>query len=98
MRMIPAHRLMGFFALMNVALVAVGILFPGWVGLWAIFLTSFFMSLMFRSDADDSSTSADGVLRPDECRIGRCRNPVSWLGGSVGHLSHQLLYVSDVPI
>jgi len=47
MRMIPAHRLMGFFALTNVALVAVGILFPGWVGLWAIFLTSFFMSLMF---------------------------------------------------
>jgi FHS family L-fucose permease-like MFS transporter len=29
------------------ALVCVGILFPGWPGVFAIFLTSFFMSLMF---------------------------------------------------
>jgi MFS transporter, FHS family, L-fucose permease len=27
--------------------VAVGVVFPGWVGLWAIFLTSFFMSVMY---------------------------------------------------
>jgi MFS transporter, FHS family, L-fucose permease len=27
--------------------VAVGIFLPGWIGVWAIFLTSFFMSLMF---------------------------------------------------
>jgi FHS family L-fucose permease-like MFS transporter len=47
MRVVPAHRLMGIFALINVTLVAIGILLPGWVGLWAIFLTSFFMSLMF---------------------------------------------------
>lgn len=43
----PAHRLMGIFALANIALVAVGILWPGWIGLGAIFLTSFFMSLMY---------------------------------------------------
>jgi len=47
MRVMPANRLMGIFALINVGLVATGILFPGWIGLWAIFLTSFFMSLMF---------------------------------------------------
>lgn len=47
MRRIAAHRLMGSFALINMVLVAIGILLPGWVGLWAIFLTSFFMSLMF---------------------------------------------------
>jgi len=47
MQVIPAHRLMGIFALINVTLVAIGILLPGLVGLWAIFLTSFFMSLMF---------------------------------------------------
>jgi FHS family L-fucose permease-like MFS transporter len=34
-------------SLINTALVAIGVLLPGWVGLWAIFLTSFFMSLMF---------------------------------------------------
>ena len=47
MKTVSASTLMGLFALANVALVTMGILFPGWIGLWAIFLTSFFMSLMF---------------------------------------------------
>ena len=47
MKSVSASTLMGLFAVANVALVTVGILFPGWIGLWAIFLTSFFMSLMF---------------------------------------------------
>jgi FHS family L-fucose permease-like MFS transporter len=47
MKVVSAGRLMGLFAAANVLLVTLGILFPGWIGLWAIFLTSFFMSLMF---------------------------------------------------
>lgn len=47
MQFIAPNRLMGAYSLVNVLLVAVGIFFPGWIGLWAIFLTSFFMSLMF---------------------------------------------------
>jgi len=47
MKTISAGKLMGGYALANVGLVAIGVLFPGWVGLWAIFLTSFFMSVMF---------------------------------------------------
>jgi len=47
MRIIAPNRLMGFYSLVNVALVAIGVLLPGWIGLWAIFATSFFMSLMF---------------------------------------------------
>lgn len=47
MKVVPANRLMGLFALINVVLVAIGIVFPGWAGMWALFLTSFFMSLMF---------------------------------------------------
>lgn len=47
MKFVKPNRLMGVFALINIALVGVGVLFPGWVGLWAIFLTSFFMSLMY---------------------------------------------------
>jgi MFS transporter, FHS family, L-fucose permease len=47
MKRVPAHVLMGSFAIANVGLLMVGILFPGWVGVWAIFLTSFFMSIMF---------------------------------------------------
>ena len=42
----PAH-LMGIYSLVNIGLVAVGVCFPGWIGLWAIFITSFFMSVMF---------------------------------------------------
>jgi FHS family L-fucose permease-like MFS transporter len=47
MKFVHPNTLMGLFALANVVLVTIGILFPGWVGLWAIFLTSFFMSVMF---------------------------------------------------
>ncbi len=46
MRFIAPSKLLGGYALVNIALVAVGVFWPGWVGLWAVFLTSFFMSLM----------------------------------------------------
>ena len=47
MRYIKPAQLMGVYALLNIVLVAIGVAFPGWIGLWAIFLTSFFMSVMF---------------------------------------------------
>jgi FHS family L-fucose permease-like MFS transporter len=47
MRFIAPGRLMGLYCVANICLVALGIVKPGWVGIWAIFLTSFFMSLMF---------------------------------------------------
>jgi FHS family L-fucose permease-like MFS transporter len=47
MRRFSAGRLMGSFALTNVTLVSIGILVPSWIGMICIFLTSFFMSLMF---------------------------------------------------
>jgi len=47
MTLVRPSTLMGLYAVINVGLVTIGILFPGWIGLWAIFLTSFFMSLMF---------------------------------------------------
>jgi FHS family L-fucose permease-like MFS transporter len=47
MRYFAPNRMLGVFASINVLLVAVGVAWPGWVGLWAVFLTSFFMSLMF---------------------------------------------------
>jgi FHS family L-fucose permease-like MFS transporter len=49
MKKIPANLLMGRFAIVNMVLVLGGILFPGWIGVWSLFLTSFFMSLMFPS-------------------------------------------------
>ena len=47
MKFVPPGRLMGIYAAANVLLVAVGVTYPGWLGMWALFLTSFFMSLMF---------------------------------------------------
>ena len=47
MRTIAPNRLMGAYSVVNIVLVSLGVLFPGWFGLWCVFLTSFFMSLMF---------------------------------------------------
>jgi FHS family L-fucose permease-like MFS transporter len=47
MKFIAPTRLMGTYSLINVGLIGVGVFLPGWIGLWAIFLTSVFMSLMF---------------------------------------------------
>ncbi|MFZ0964992.1 MAG: L-fucose:H+ symporter permease [Terriglobia bacterium] len=47
MKFIQPSRLMGIYGCINMALAGVGILFPGWAGVLAVFLTSFFMSLMF---------------------------------------------------
>jgi FHS family L-fucose permease-like MFS transporter len=47
MRFVAPNTLLGAYALANVLLVAFGVVYPGWAGLWALFATSFFMSLMF---------------------------------------------------
>lgn len=68
MRYVKPALLMGIYSLINIALVAVGVAFPGWVGLWAIFVTSFFMSVMFPTifalgiDGLDRNTKIGGSL------------------------------------
>jgi FHS family L-fucose permease-like MFS transporter len=47
MKFYPPNKLMGHYSVINVVLVGIAVVFPGWIGLWTIFLTSFFMSLMF---------------------------------------------------
>ena len=47
MRFVSPSTLMGVYALANIFLVGVGVLHPGWIGVWCVFLTSFFMSVMF---------------------------------------------------
>jgi FHS family L-fucose permease-like MFS transporter len=47
MKFFQPSRLMGVYGCINMALVCVGILLPGWPGVGAVFFTSFFMSLMF---------------------------------------------------
>jgi FHS family L-fucose permease-like MFS transporter len=47
MKYIQPQKLMGIYGVINVFLVGIGVVFPGWAGMWAVFFTSFFMSLMF---------------------------------------------------
>ncbi|NYF77890.1 L-fucose:H+ symporter permease [Granulicella arctica] len=47
MQFIPAGRLMGSYALINILLLVIAIAHPGWIGLWCVFGTSLFMSVMF---------------------------------------------------
>ena len=44
---VNAARLMGIYSIINVGLLAVGAFVPSWAGLWTIFLSSFFMSVMY---------------------------------------------------
>ncbi len=47
MRFFQPNKLMGIYSLVNVVLIGIGIIHPGWIGLWAVFSTSFFMSAMY---------------------------------------------------
>ena len=47
MKRIAAARLMLLYAAANALLLVYAVLQPGWAGMWAVFLTSFFMSIMF---------------------------------------------------
>ena len=47
MRYVRPNLLMGIYSLVNIVLVGVGVLLPGWAGMWSILTTSLFMSLMF---------------------------------------------------
>lgn len=47
MRRIAPNKLMGAYSIVNIVLAGIGVLFPGWLGMACVFLTSFFMSLMF---------------------------------------------------
>jgi FHS family L-fucose permease-like MFS transporter len=47
MRIFQPAKLMAAFALTNVVLVGIAVAWPGWIGMCSLFLTSFFMSLMF---------------------------------------------------
>ena len=47
MKYVRPATLMGVYSVINIALVSVAVFHPGCVGVWTIFLTSFFMSLMY---------------------------------------------------
>lgn len=78
MRYVQPSRLMAIYALINTALVAIAVAFPGWVGVWALLFTSFFMSLMY------PTIFAQGIrgLR-ENTKIGGSLIVMSIVGGAV---------------
>ena len=78
MRYFRPDRLMALYSVANVALVAIGVLWPGWIGLWSIFLTSFFMSVMFPTIF---ALGIDGLGR--NTKIGGSLIIMSIIGGAV---------------
>ncbi len=87
MKFIAPTRLMGVFGIINTLLVALGVLFPGWVGVGAVFLTSFFMSLMF------PTIFALGIkeLGPNT-KLGGSIIIMSIIGGGCGPLAMGLIF------
>jgi FHS family L-fucose permease-like MFS transporter len=47
MRKFRPDKLMGLYTCINILMMAIAILLPGFIGAWALVLSSFFMSLMF---------------------------------------------------
>jgi FHS family L-fucose permease-like MFS transporter len=47
LKKIKGHNLLGIYAVINIALLIVGILLPGNIGAWMLVATSFFMSIMY---------------------------------------------------
>jgi FHS family L-fucose permease-like MFS transporter len=47
MKYIRPRKLMTIYGSANILLLLIAVIIPGWAGVWSIFLTSFFMSLMF---------------------------------------------------
>uniref|UniRef100_E6PWZ6 L-fucose transporter n=1 Tax=mine drainage metagenome TaxID=410659 RepID=E6PWZ6_9ZZZZ len=47
MRFVAPIRLMAIYSIVNTLLVSLGVFFPGWIGVCAVLVSSFFMSLMY---------------------------------------------------
>jgi MFS transporter, FHS family, L-fucose permease len=96
----PAY-LMGVYSLVNICLVAIGVAFPNWIGIWAIFITSFFMSVMFPTifalgiDGLDQNTKIGGSLIVMAVVGGAVLTP---LMGWISQTTHSIAAAYMVPL
>jgi FHS family L-fucose permease-like MFS transporter len=101
MRWQSPQRLMGIYCLINIALVLLSIAFPGWMGVWAIFLTSFFMSVMYPTNFAlavrdlGPLTKIGGSIMVMTIGGGALFPP---LMGKIAELSHSLAYGMIIPL
>jgi MFS transporter, FHS family, L-fucose permease len=78
MRRLRPHLLTGLYAVINVVLASAAVLEPGRIGFWCLFMTSFFMSLMF------PTIFALGIRDlGDKTKIGGSILVMSIIGGAV---------------
>jgi MFS transporter, FHS family, L-fucose permease len=78
MHRVRPHLLMGLYAAINTALALTAVVHPGWMGMWCLFLTSFFMSLMF------PTIFALGIKElGDKTKVGGSLLVMSIIGGAV---------------
>ena len=101
MRYVRPDKLMAIYSLTNICLVAIGVLFFNWFGLWAIFLTSFFMSVMFPTIF---ALGIEGLGR--NTKIGGSLIVMSIVGGAVltpmmgwiSQVSHHIALAYTIPL
>ena len=101
MRKVEPNKLMGLFSILNIFMVAVAISMPGFFGVWALVLSSFFMSLMF------PTIFALGVkgLGPNT-KIGGSMIIMAIIGGAVwtplmgliSDMTHSMAYAMIIPV
>jgi len=101
MRKFKPNKLMGLYSLINIGLMSVSILNPGFFGVWALVISSFFMSLMF------PTIFALGVkgLGPNT-KIGGSMIIMAIIGGAIwtplmGWISdttHSMAYAMIIPV
>ncbi len=101
MRRQTPQRLMGIYCLINLGLVVLSIAFPGWMGVWAIFLTSFFMSVMYPTNFAlavrdlGPLTKFGGSIMVMTIGGGALFPP---LMGKIAEVSHSLAYGMVIPL
>jgi FHS family L-fucose permease-like MFS transporter len=78
MKHIQPARLMAAYCLVNAVLASIAIFHPGWLGVWAIFVTSFFMSLMYPTIF---SLGLHGLGA--DCKVGGSLLVMAIVGGAV---------------
>ena len=101
MRKFKPNKLMGVFSIINIVLTGIAILYPGFFGVWALVISSFFMSCMF------PTIFALGVkgLGPNT-KIGGSMIIMAIIGGAIwtplmGYISdvtHSMAYAMIIPV
>ncbi len=78
MKFVQPNVLMGTFAFVNFCLVTVSIIWPDWIGVYCLFFTSFFMSLMYPTNFALSLKGLD-----EQTKLGGSVLVMAIVGGAV---------------